>query len=63
MPVALQPARILLRAYLIGKTGASRKTPSSEEMLSAGKMGVARKRGATWRKEKASSLPAARFLP
>jgi hypothetical protein len=63
MPVALQPARIrpaartLLRACLIGKTGAVRKTPSSEEMLSAGK------RGATGRRGKTSPLPAARFLP
>ncbi|MCS3613409.1 hypothetical protein [Salinibacter ruber] len=50
MPVALQPARtgpaarILLKACLIGKTGAGRKTPSGEEVLLDGKRGAAGKR-------------------
>ncbi|WP_251930390.1 hypothetical protein [Salinibacter ruber] len=75
MPVALQPARtglaartgltvrILLRACLIGKIGTGRETPSSEEMLSAGRRGAMRKKETVMKREKASSLPAARFPP
>jgi hypothetical protein len=69
MPVALQPvrtgpaARILLRAYLIGKTGAGRRRPPGAEMLSAGKRGATGGRETAMKREKASSLPAAQFLP